>query len=82
MNRLVDAALLKYLVSEGLGIAFDADDEKMGYDLRWVRGTPIATPDLERIAETVFPGDIETSIANPFGEGRPYKPPENSPLAR
>jgi hypothetical protein len=77
MNKLVEAALLKYGVSEALGIAIDADDEAMGYDLRWVRGKPVATPDLERIAEAVFGPTIETSIANPFGEARPYTPPEN-----
>jgi hypothetical protein len=77
MNTLMEAALLKYGVSEALGIAIDADDEATGYDLRWVRGTPVATPDLARIAETVFGGTMETSIANPFGEARPYTPPEN-----
>ncbi len=70
MNRLVESAQLKYRVSEALGIAIDANDEKVGYDLRWVRGTPESTPDLERIAEAVFPCEIETSIANPFGEAR------------
>jgi hypothetical protein len=77
MNTLMEAALLKYGVSEALGIAIDADDEATGYDLRWVRGTPVATPDLARIAEAVFGGTMETSIANPFGEARPYTPPEN-----
>jgi hypothetical protein len=77
MNRLVEAALLKYRAGEALGIAFDADSEIEGYDLRWVRGTPTATPDLERLAKAVFREDIGTSIANPFGEARPYTPPEN-----
>jgi len=75
MDTLVEAALLKYGVSEALGIAFDADSATTGFDLRCVRGTPVATPALERIAETVFGGVIETSIANPFGEARPYTPP-------
>ena len=77
MDTLVAAALLKYGVNEALGIAIDADDEATGYDLRWVRGKPVATPDLERIAEAVFGPTIETSIANPFGEARPYTSPEN-----
>ena len=77
MNTLMEAALLKYGVSEALGIAIDADDEATGYDLRWVRGTPVATPDLARIAEAIFGATMETSIANPFGEARPYRPPEN-----
>lgn len=75
LSTLVEAALLKYGVSEALGVAFDADNDE-GFDLRWVRGTPLATPDLERIAEAVFGPTIETSIANPFGEARPYTPPE------
>jgi hypothetical protein len=77
MNTLVEAALLKYRVNEALGIAIDADDEAMGYDLRWMRGRPVSTPDLERIAEVVFGPAIETSIANPFGEARPYTPSKN-----
>ena len=77
MNTLVGAALLKYSVGEALGIAIDADDEATGYDLRWVRGTPVATPELARIAEAVFGGTMETSIANPFGEARPHTPPDN-----
>ena len=79
MNRLVEAALLKYRVGEALGIAFDADNESEGYDLRWGLGTPAATPDLESLAEAVFGGEIETSIANPFGEARPYTLPESRP---
>ncbi len=75
LGTLVEAALLKYGLSEALGIAFDADNDE-GFDLRWVRGIPRATPDLERIAEAVFGPTIETSIANPFGEARPYTPPE------
>jgi hypothetical protein len=77
MNTLVEAALLKYSVSEALGTAIDADDEATGYDLRWVRGTPVATLELARIAEAVFGRTMETSIANPFGEARLYTPPEN-----
>jgi hypothetical protein len=77
MNTLVEAALLKYGVSEALGVVIDADADATGYDLRWVRGTPVVTPDLQRIADTVFGGTIETSIANPFGEARPYSPPKN-----
>lgn len=77
MDTLVEAALLKYGVSEALGIAFDADNDTTGFDLRWVRGTPVATSALERIAETVFGGAMETAIANPFGEPRPYTRPGN-----
>jgi hypothetical protein len=77
MDTLVKAALLTYSVSEALGIAFDADSDATGFDLRWVRGTPVATPALKRIAEEVFGGTMETSVANPFGEARPYAPPEN-----
>jgi hypothetical protein len=79
MSTLVEAALLKYSVSEALGIAIDADDEATGYDLRWVRGRPVATLELARIAEAVFGRTMETSIANPFGEARPYTPPEKPP---
>lgn len=79
MDRLAEAALLKYGLSEALGIAFDADSNTTGFDLRLVRGTPSATPDLERIANAVFGTDIETSIASPFGEARPYRPPEKNP---
>src|SRR5258708_2567832 len=77
IDTLVEAALLTHGVSEALGIAFDADSDTSGFDLRWVRGTPVATPALKKIAETVFGGTMETSIANPFGEARPYTPSEN-----
>ena len=77
MNTLVEAALLKYGVYEALGVAIDGDDETTGYDLLWVRGRPVATPDLERIAEAVFGPTSETSIANPFGEARPDTPPQS-----
>lgn len=74
MARLIKAALLKFGVSEALGVAFDADSDTTGLDLRWVRGMTASTPDLERIANEVFGSDIETFIANPFGEARPYTP--------
>jgi hypothetical protein len=77
MNTLVEAALLKFDVKEVLGIAIEADDERTGCDLRWVRGTPEVTPHLARVAEAVFGGPLETSIANPFGDARPYTPPKN-----
>jgi len=79
MDQLVEAALLKFGVGEALGVSFDADSDITGFDLRWVRGTPSGSPDTRRIAETVFGEDFETSIANPFGEGRSYTPPEDNP---
>jgi hypothetical protein len=74
MNTLVEAALLKIDVKEALGIAIDADDERTGYDLRWVRGTPEATPQFAKVAKAVFGEPLETSIANPFGDASPYTP--------
>ena len=74
MARLTEAARLKFGVSEALGVAFDADSDTTGLDLQWARGMPSSTPDLERIATVAFGTDIETFIANPFGEARPYTP--------
>ena len=54
-------------------MAASSDSDTTGFDLRWVRGTPVATPALERIAETVFGRTMETSIANPFGEARLFR---------
>jgi hypothetical protein len=75
MNVLVEAGLVKFGVSEGLGVSFDAEDGDAGFDLRWIRGKPARTPGLERIINAVFGENIETLIANPFGEARPYEPP-------
>lgn len=72
LHRLVDAALLRYGVNEALGVGIDADDETTGYDLRWVRGRPVVSVEIERIADEVFGRSFEVSIADPFGRARPY----------
>lgn len=62
---------------EGLGVAYDADDDNSGFDLHLWRGPPLVDADTVRLAHAVF-GPPETLIANPFGEARPYSPPRNT----
>jgi hypothetical protein len=76
--RLVDAARVKYGVSEALGVAFDADCEFTGFDVRWVGGPLLATPELQELGEKVFGTDSGPLSADPFGKARPYTPPEDS----
>jgi len=73
LHRILPAGLYSYGVREGLGVAFDADDEKSGFDLEWIGGMSDFDEDTQRMAEQLFP-EPETSIANPFGEARPYRP--------
>ncbi len=78
LKKLVDAALYRYETVEGLGVAYDADDDNSGFDLLFWHGAPLVNADTVRLADTVF-GQLETLIANPFGEARPYSPARNPP---
>lgn len=72
LHRLLPAALYRYKTSEGLGIAYEADERSdMGFDLEWVRGVKSFDDDIRRLGEELFP-QVETLHANPFGEARPY----------
>jgi len=74
LHKLTEAARFRFQAHQGLGVAYDADDERSGFDVCWLGGLPMETPEIRRLAEAVFPTP-ETLIANPFGEARPYTPP-------
>lgn len=74
LKELMDAAFYRYETIDGLGVAFDADDDKSGFDVLRMIGSPVVTSNTVRLADAVF-GPPQTSIANPFGEARPSTPP-------
>jgi hypothetical protein len=61
-------------MSEALGVAYDADDDNMGFDLLWRRG-PIENPAAAAaLATELFPGELYTQCPTPFGHPRLYTP--------
>lgn len=72
--RLLPAAQHSTSMPEALGVAYDADDETIGFDLLWRRG-PVEDPiSAAKIAKEVFPGQLSTQCPTPFGEPRAYTP--------
>jgi hypothetical protein len=59
---------------EALGVAYEADDDNMGFDLLWRRGPIEDVVSAAALAATLFPGTLETQCPTPFGEPRPYVP--------
>lgn len=59
---------------EALGVAYDADDDNIGFDLLWRRGPIEDVASAAALAATLFPGTLETQCPTPFGEPRPYVP--------
>jgi hypothetical protein len=73
IHRMLPAALYQHEVSQGLAIAFDADDSKTGFDLLWIREYKYFSEDDKRLGEYLFPKPTETLIANAFGKARAYQ---------
>jgi hypothetical protein len=67
-------ALYQHEVTEGLGIAFDADNSETGFDLLWVRNYNGFSAEDKRLAELLFPKNRTVWVADPFGKARPYGP--------
>jgi hypothetical protein len=74
LTKFLPAAQFSSEMDEALGVAYDADDETMGFEVLWQRGPVEATNDVRKLAERLFPGPFETQCPTPFGEGRPYTP--------
>jgi hypothetical protein len=74
LNEILPAALYQYNTTDGLAVAFDADESKSGFDLMWVRNYRASSENDRRLGEFLFPNPKETLVANPFGRPRPYKP--------
>ena len=71
---LTPAAFYQYNVTEGLGIAFDADQPETGFDLTLMRDYKSFTENDKKIGDFLFPVPKETLVADPFGRTRSYKP--------
>jgi len=59
---------------EALGVAYDADDENMGFDLFWRRGPVEDVASAAALAAKLFSDPLETQCPTPFGDSRPYVP--------
>jgi len=73
IQKMLPAALYQYQVTEGLAVAFDADDSKTGFDLIWIRDYRNSSEDDRRLGEYLFPQPTETLIADTFGRARAYR---------
>lgn len=74
LNQFLPAAQHSSGMLEALGVAYDADDETMGFEVFWRRG-PIGDNNAVRaLAARLFATPFETLCATPFGEPRPYTP--------
>jgi hypothetical protein len=73
LNNFLKAAQLHRRQTETLGIGMDADQKDSPFDLVWMRGAPVSTPELQQLADLVFKGTEQMKMADPFGAARPYE---------
>ena len=59
-------------VTDGLGVAFDADNSDSGFDLMWVRDRKRFDENDRKLSEFLFPGPEQKLVADLFGQTRPY----------
>jgi hypothetical protein len=74
LAKFLPAAQYDTNLIEALGIAYDADDDNMGFDLFWRRGPVEDVVSAAALAAKIFPGTLETQCPTPFGESRSYVP--------
>jgi len=74
LHSMLPAALYCYNVTEGLGVAFDADNSDSGFDLMWVRDRKTFDENDRKLSEFLFPGPEQKLVADLFGQTRPYLP--------
>jgi hypothetical protein len=74
LNEFLPAAQFSSGLGEALGVAIDADDDSMGFEVLWRRGPVEATRPVRELARRLFPGPFETQCPTPFGDPRPYTP--------
>jgi hypothetical protein len=77
--KLLPAAQHSTGMIEALGVAYDGEDESMGFDLIWRRGPIEDVEAAAALATEAFPGELETQCPTPFGDPRPYAPKGVSP---
>lgn len=74
LNRFLPAAQYSSGMTEALGVAYDADDENMGFEVLWRRGPVEDSDSVRELADRLFSAPFETQCPTPFGEPRPYTP--------
>jgi hypothetical protein len=74
LNLFLPAAQYSSGMIESFGVAFDADDENMGFEVLWRRGPVEKSDTVREIATQLFGSSFETFSPTPFGEPRPYTP--------
>ena len=57
---------------EGLGVAYDADNSNMGYDLIWIHHYTRFSEYDKKLSEFLFPVSDDTWVADPFGKAKLY----------
>ncbi|MGO9318366.1 MAG: hypothetical protein ACLPXT_03110 [Terracidiphilus sp.] len=72
LAKILPAAQHDTKMIEALGVAYDADDERMGFDLLWLRGPVVDIESAAAFAAILFPGPLEMQCPTPFGDSRPY----------
>jgi hypothetical protein len=74
LNVFLPAAQYSSDMNEALGVAYDADDERVGFEVFWRRGTVEVNESVRQLAARLFSGPFDTASPTPFGEPRPYTP--------
>jgi hypothetical protein len=74
LAKFLPAAQYDTNMIEALGVAYDADDDNVGFDLLWQRGPVKDVGSAATLAAKLFPGSLETQCPTPFGDPRPYVP--------
>lgn len=72
--RLLPAAQYSSGMTEALGVAYDADDENMGFEVVWRRGPVEESDSVRQLATKLFSPPFETQCPTPFGDPRLYTP--------
>jgi hypothetical protein len=79
LNQFLAAAHYSSGMTEALGIAYDADDENMGFEVCWRKGPVEANHAVRELAARLFSSSSETLCPTPFGDPRPYSPTATNP---
>ena len=74
LNRYLPAAQYSSGLTEALGVANDADDENIGFEVFWRRGLVEDGESVRELAARLFSSPLKTLCPTPFGEPRSYTP--------
>jgi len=74
IRGMVPGALFQYKVTDGLGVALDADHPETGFDLILMKRYDKFTDADRKIGALLFAIPDGVRVADPFGNTRPYEP--------